>query len=360
MDSWFKPRMILIAHIVLLSAALVGASKICPNLCLCYDYSDLVDCRGHGFTHVPRNLPHGTWLLDLGGNNLSKLQSHSFAGLWSLRILVLSDSQIRMLEPHAFSSLGFLEKLDLSHNSLHRLSPGFSESLSSLRELRLGDNNLESLGFQSLEKLENLEKLDLSNNRIHVVEPGTFRTLSRLRHLNLQGNQLEILQDRTLAMLQSLEVLLLGQNNISTIETDAFTSLHSLSLLGLEENQLIHLKFKTYLSLHTLGTHLQLAGNPWVCNCDLHRVFSKISSVRRLHVDDYKNITCAWPSQLAGHPLAWVDTQLCVAETATVLVITGTVLVTVIGAIVMAERNRKKNHSKSWNEEEGSGEQQEK
>lgn len=81
-------------------------------------------------------------------------------------------------------------------------------------------------------------------------------------------------------MLPVLEALQLGQNNITHIDTEALAPLHSLTLLGLEGNQLQHLKFKTFLSLHTAGTHLQLAGNPWNCDCDLHRVFSKLLSVR--------------------------------------------------------------------------------
>lgn len=92
-------------------------------------------------------------------------------------------------------------------------------------------------------------------------------------------------------------------------------------------------------------------GNPWSCDCELHRVFSKILHVRHLHIDDYHNVTCHDPPQLAGASLAWVDSQLCVAETATVLVITVTVLVTVVAALVMAERNRKRNRGKNWDTE---------
>lgn len=92
-------------------------------------------------------------------------------------------------------------------------------------------------------------------------------------------------------------------------------------------------------------------GNPWSCDCELHRVFSKILQVRHLHVDDYRNVTCRRPPPLAGASLAWVDGQLCVAETATVLVITVTVLVTVAAAVVMAERNRKRNRGENWDTE---------
>lgn len=96
---------------------------------------------------------------------------------------------------------------------------------------------------------------------------------------------------------------------------------------------------------------LSLPGNPWSCDCELHRVFSKILHVRHLHIDDYRNVTCQDPPQLMGASLAWVDSQLCVAETATVLVITVTVLVTVVAAVVMAERNRKRNRGKNWDTE---------
>ncbi|KAF4116339.1 slit homolog 2 protein [Onychostoma macrolepis] len=328
------------------------SSRLCSHLCLCYEHSDLVDCHARGFEDVPHGLPHGTWLLDLGGNKLKEIRSRAFAGLWSLRILVLSDSSIQALQTQAFFSLSFLEKLDMSRNNLTQIPPNFSESLSSLRELRLDHNALVLLKPPGLEHLENLEKLDLSHNHIRSLVPGAFRGLSRLRHLYLQGNLLGFVQDGSLTMLPALEVLLLGNNNISGIEVNALAPLHSLSLLGLEGNHLEHLNFKTFLSLHTAATHLQLAGNPWNCDCDLHRVFSKLLSVRHLHVDDYRNVTCREPWQLAGASLAWVDSQLCVAETVTVLVITATVIVTVFGALVMAERKRKKRKYWEQNEEE--------
>lgn len=243
-----------------------------------------------------------------------------------------------------------MEKLDISRNHISKLPADFSQSLSSLRELRLDHNALEQVVPPSLEYLENLEKLDLSHNHIYILEPGAFRGISRLRHLYLQFNWLGTVRDGSFSMLPGLELLLLGHNNISRIETDAFAPLHSLALLGLEGNHLEHLKFKTFLNLHTSGTHLQLAGNLWSCDCDLHRVFSKILSVRHLHVDDYRNVTCHEPWQLAGASLAGVDSQLCMAETATVLIITGAVLVTVIAALVTAERNRKLRKAKGWRE----------
>uniref|UniRef100_A0A8D0AK18 LRRNT domain-containing protein n=1 Tax=Sander lucioperca TaxID=283035 RepID=A0A8D0AK18_SANLU len=77
----------------------VACSRLCPHQCICYEHADLVDCRKRGFQHVPRGLPHATWLLELGGNNLSQIGTGAFAGLWSLRVLVLTNSQIQELQP---------------------------------------------------------------------------------------------------------------------------------------------------------------------------------------------------------------------------------------------------------------------
>lgn len=77
----------------------VECSRLCPHECVCYEHADLVDCRARGFEHVPRGLPHGIWLLELGGNNLSEIGTRAFTGLWSLRVLVLTNSQIQEIQP---------------------------------------------------------------------------------------------------------------------------------------------------------------------------------------------------------------------------------------------------------------------
>ncbi|KAM3821458.1 uncharacterized protein M6D78_017530 [Vipera latastei] len=335
-------------------------SKICPHLCFCYESSSFVDCHNRHLAHVPHGIPHNTWMLNLRHNNLSGLEVGYFDALWSLKILLLSHNSIAKIWPQTFTSLSFLEKMDLSYNLLARLPRDFSNELISLKDLKVAHNCLIALGFESLQYMENLEKLDLSHNLVTSIERGTFRGLSRLRHLYLQSNRLAVIYNGFFFMLQNLEVLLLNSNNINLIEVEAFTSLHNMNFLALTGNRLIHLKFKTFLNIQTVSTHIQLAGNPWACDCDLQRVFGKITSVRHLHVDDYENLTCFSPWQLAGSPLVSVDSQLCMAETATVLVITVTVLVTVIAAIVMAERNRKKNQEKNWNELEGPFDSQEK
>ncbi|KAJ0016159.1 hypothetical protein NQD34_014449 [Periophthalmus magnuspinnatus] len=341
---------------VLLLLVVLGDStmgfKLCPSHCLCYELSDLVDCKSRGLTIVPPGIPHGTWLLDLSGNKMTQVRNRSFRGLWSLKILLISNNSIHSLQPQSLSSLEFLERLDLSYNRLKRLPPDFSHKLLSLKELRLDHNFLRLLDPTSLQDLENLRKLDLSYNQIISLDVQLFHSLSHLNYLSLEGNKLNTLIDDLLSRQQNLQILHLGHNNITVIENQAFTPLRSLTLLSLHGNQLVHIRFKTFLELQTTNTHLQLASNPWTCDCELQRVFGKIQHVKHLHVVDYKDIICRAPPQLAGSLLASMDSQLCMAETVSVLVITITVLLAVIGALVKAERNQKNKQSQNEADED--------
>lgn len=256
-------------------------------------------------------------------------------------------SHVYLFALQSLSSLQFLERLDLSFNRLRWLPDDFTQSLSCLQELRLDHNLLQHLDSVSLRDSDNLRKLDLSYNHIQTVDIRAFNSLPRLRLLNLQGNRLNVLSGGLLSRQQGLEVLLLSHNNISVIETEALAPLSSLTLLGLQGNQLEHIKFKTFLKLQTTSTHLQLSLNPWTCDCELQRVFSKIRSVRHLHVEDYEDITCHAPHQQVGVSLASLGSQLCVAETASVLVITITVTLAVVGALIKAESNRRNTQAAS-------------
>ncbi|XP_012727144.2 leucine-rich repeat-containing protein 17 [Fundulus heteroclitus] len=337
----------LIRLLLLLPPSIMLSLRPCPSPCLCYESSDLVDCRSQGLEQVPPGVPRGTWLLDLSGNRVREVRSDSFVGLWSLKFLLMSNNSVHALHPQSLSTLQFLEKLDLSFNRLRWLPQDFTLHLSSLQELRLDHNLMQHVDSSSLRHCDNLRRLDLSHNRIRTIDTKAFTSLSRLRLLNLEGNRLNALEDGLLSRQQSLEVLLLGRNNVSAIEAEALAPLRSLTLLGLQGNQLQHVKFKTFLKLRTVSTHLQMSRNPWICDCDLQRVFSKIQYVRHLHVEDYRAILCHAPPQQAGSTLASMDSQLCMAETASVLVITITVMLAVIGALVKAERNRKSKQAAS-------------
>lgn len=109
--------------------------QLCPSLCLCYESSDLVDCRSRGLVRVPPSVPHGTWLLDFSGNKLTEVHTRSFVGLWSLKILLMSNNSIQTLQPQVPKYCAFncivldqwwnqYSKL-LSKNNTARKNPAF-------------------------------------------------------------------------------------------------------------------------------------------------------------------------------------------------------------------------------------------
>lgn len=86
--------------LLLLDAA--SAFNLCPSPCLCYESSDLVNCRSRGLDQVPPSVPHGTWLLDLSGNKVKEVRTGSFMGLWSLKILLMSNNSMNALHPQVW------------------------------------------------------------------------------------------------------------------------------------------------------------------------------------------------------------------------------------------------------------------
>ncbi|CAL9688091.1 unnamed protein product [Knipowitschia caucasica] len=100
------------------------------------------------------------------------------------------------------------------------------------------------------------------------------------------------------------------------------------------------------------NAHVLLVGNPWHCDCDLQRVFRKLDDIHRLFLDDYQKLRCRDPEELKGSLIVEVADELCIAETVTVLILTGTVLITVVGAILIGEKNKRQSLDKDCVEEQ--------
>lgn len=256
--------------------------------------------------------------------------------------MLLAQNAISEVKHGSWRGLQSLQILDLNDNKIADLGGSFSVDLDSLTHLYLAHNVLHSVMRYNFQHLNSLELLDLQGNLISKLEPGALRSLTQLRRLLLQNNQLQSLRGDDFSVLQKLEFLDLSRNQIQDLPSGLFTPLRSLTFLNLQHNKIRHLRFQTLSNLPAPGTLLLLSFNPWECDCDLQRVFGKLGSLHKISLQDGGNLYCADPAALRGRPLTSLDTRLCVAETVTVLVITLTVLVTVIGAIVMAERRRKK------------------
>ncbi|XP_005807430.2 insulin-like growth factor-binding protein complex acid labile subunit [Xiphophorus maculatus] len=314
----------------------------CDRSCVCHGDLKFTTCSHDDLTQLPVMVPPSTELLDLSNNLISVVPKHVFSSNRKLRVLLLQNNNISLVEDGGFAQLEFLQKLDLSWNRISVLTEGFSVGLTFLRELQLSHNQLTGLDSRSFLHLDGLQRLNLTNNSIQSMEVRSFSSMSSLRQLHLQDNQLTSLRSGTFSMLRSLEVLNLAGNQIHEMELVVFNPLTSMTLLNLADNQLSTVCFKTFLNIHTYSTHILLQRNPWNCDCELQRVFRKLRSIQRIFLDDYYNLTCREPSVLHNHRLMEVDSELCIAETVTVLIITITVVITVLAAMLMGERKKKK------------------
>lgn len=149
------------------------------------------------------------------------MESHAFAGLRNLRSLDLSNNQLAIVHPEAFSmqSQSLLE-LNLSralynHSSVMDLATSLRWStLGTLRGLDLSDNGLVYLPPRIFSHLTSLQRLRLANNSLVAVHNATLSGLERLEELDLTLNALKTVPEEGLRELDSLPnaVLLLGEN----------------------------------------------------------------------------------------------------------------------------------------------------
>jgi hypothetical protein len=127
-----------------------------------------------------------------------------------------------------------LEQLDLGHNQMERIEPDVFSGLLKLKKLNLDHNQLSNWDFYS-KKMCSLEYLSLCHNKIDSCDAKQI-TISSLRVLNLSENRLTSLSANAFFGLSSLVSLILRKNNIATIEIGAFNGLYNLRYLSLAQN----------------------------------------------------------------------------------------------------------------------------
>uniref|UniRef100_A0A0K0FLF8 LRRCT domain-containing protein n=1 Tax=Strongyloides venezuelensis TaxID=75913 RepID=A0A0K0FLF8_STRVS len=135
-------------------------------------------------------------VLDLSYNQLTSLDPELFAGLPSIRRLILDhnyqiDMECKLLPNNCWldsiNLLSSLVELQLSSTSLHSF-PNLS-TFSSLKVLTLANNKIHNIEDSVLPKC--LTNLDLSNNLIHNLSTISVTKLSCLHDLKISYNPLE-------------------------------------------------------------------------------------------------------------------------------------------------------------------------
>ncbi|KAI4295468.1 hypothetical protein L6164_035513 [Bauhinia variegata] len=181
----------------------------------------------------------------------------------SLRVLSLSQNNLKGKIPKQIGGLACLEQLDLSYNNFSGQIPQEIGGLKSITILDLSWNGIEGNLPDSLGQLQLLQKIDLGSNKLTGKIPSDLRKLRRLVLLDLSHNLITGPIPETLSSLELLEYLVIDGNPIKAeipmfigslknmksvsfsgceligpIPNSLFSSLKNLTALSLDNNSL--------------------------------------------------------------------------------------------------------------------------
>nr|XP_012594309.1 leucine-rich repeat-containing G-protein coupled receptor 5 isoform X2 [Microcebus murinus] len=315
---------VLLSLPVLLQLAAGGGSprsgappRGCPAHCQCEPDGRMllrVDCSDLGLSELPSNLSVFTSYLDLSMNNISHLSPNplpslrfleelrlagnaltyipkgAFAGLYSLKVLMLQNNQLRQVPTEALQNLRSLQSLRLDANHISYVPPSCFSGLHSLRHLWLDDNALTEIPVQAFRSLSALQAMTLALNKIHHIPDYAFGNLSSLVVLHLHNNRIHSLGKKCFDGLHSLETLDLNYNNLDEFPT-AIRTLSNLKELGFHSNNIRSIPEKAFV------------GNPSLIT--IHFYDNPIQFVGRSafqHLPELRTLTLNGASQITEFP----------------------------------------------------------
>ena len=157
---------------------------------------------------------------------LERVDKDAFACLSSLRVLSISQNHLKHLPEELLYPMPALEQLLLGGktnakglrifqgNELETFPQKLLEHSPHLRVLDVSENNLREIPEDGFAGNQRLEILDLQSNSISELAAKTFAGLNNLRRLDLQKNQLTQLPPDLLAGLDNLQSLNLNDNEL--------------------------------------------------------------------------------------------------------------------------------------------------
>ncbi|XP_061062395.1 leucine-rich repeat-containing G-protein coupled receptor 5 isoform X3 [Eubalaena glacialis] len=231
----------------------LGLSELPSNLSVFTSYLDL---SMNNISQLPPNPLHGLRFLEelrLAGNALTYIPKGAFAGLYSLKVLMLQNNHLRQVPTEALQNLRSLQSLRLDANHISSVPPSCFSGLYSLRHLWLDDNALTEIPVQALRSLSALQAMTLALNKIHHIPDYAFRNLSSLVVLHLHNNRIHSLGKKCFDGLHSLETLDLNYNNLDEFPT-AIRTLSNLKELGFHSNNIKSIPEKAFVGNPSLIT----------------------------------------------------------------------------------------------------------
>uniref|UniRef100_A0A1L8EB73 Putative insulin-like growth factor-binding protein complex acid labile subunit isoform x3 n=1 Tax=Haematobia irritans TaxID=7368 RepID=A0A1L8EB73_HAEIR len=256
--------------------------------------------------------------LDLSHNKLQSLDRHLFQHTPNLTKLNVAHNNFRELDnptTAALTSLVNLQDLDLSNTGIKTIPSVLLEKLVSLRSLNLAGNKFAVLpdNFHLLGK--SLQSLNLAGNIFINFEEKSFLGLRALTHLNISGmSTLRSIKNHTFSQLEQLTYLDCSHNpNLEKFDLNSLMHCKNLTYLDISHGHISSLTLDMDLSLVLNNTNVtypgpwpklktfEIAGNTWMCTCDLLQTLEYTGSHHRREGEQTR---CDMPYIFAGAKLS--------------------------------------------------------
>lgn len=253
-------------------------------------------------------------------NDISEIESDTFAGTRELIHVDLSGNLISQVESGAFQSFFELQEILLDNNRITKINRGTFVDLPKLKLISLTGNRIENIEgnlFEQLMSVTNNVTLLLDNNRIENLMEGSFRGIKGLAHIGLGGNRIKTISSQAFVDLPNLQSIVIeyqlrnhseveaAETVNGLIESNAFYNLSNLISITIRGNSFAEIEARAFHQLPELKT-LDLSNN------SIHeispRAFDDVPNIEELNLERnelLKTKPGTFPKQLKRLNLAW-------------------------------------------------------
>ncbi|GBP79688.1 Leucine-rich repeat neuronal protein 2 [Eumeta japonica] len=296
-------------------------------------------------------------MLSLKNNGILDIPSDNLLFVVQLEYLDMSDNLIQHIPKHGIPFMKELKHLDLNNNVITEIDQMGLNNLPSLRHLDLSDNNMTTVPTAAISKLSNLSHLYLSGNFFRNISALSFQSLFHLRHLHISRLfKLEKIDARAFVDNINLQKIWMNENvKVSEVPPRLFHNNPKLTNIFMRNNALETLE-ASHFPVDRLQ-ELQIAGNPFVCNCSLlwlwnigkdyanHRNSNSVNTSSVLKID-YEDLKCAAPEHLKKALLVQTPESEVGCSSGwmvvAVVVLTVSIVISVVGGVLYFMRPLKK------------------
>ena len=274
----------------------------CPHQCRCTTISKSgnpgvnVSCVAADLRRIPKfaNMDPEISVLNLSGNLIKDILSHSFENMKFLKVLNLAHNHIAFINATMFRGLSDLTHIYLDHNVLSSLHPDIFSDTHKLHHLDISHNMLTTIpsGLFHIE--------DSATAGSSITTPANYHDLLYLDIGNNRDLGKDLSSDRfPFTRLQYFGLSGIGLSNPDVVvEFLSRTTTEKLRELDLSNNQFTVLFAQHMEVFKEKAQILNLSGNPLRCDCAIlsfvHWLQANVTSA----IKEWILPTCQYPDNL--------------------------------------------------------------